>query len=109
MPPPQGSSAYDTLSFAPSLTPSIPPRSSRKRAHSSHLSTAVAHGSEQHSTVGSASGSSSSSLHMDIPIKKRRVADWYRHGPPSSDLPLLLSGCRSQEGDADGYIAEGLG
>jgi len=106
MPPPQGSSAYDALSFAPSLTPSIPPRSSRKRAHSSHLSTAVAHGSEQHSTVGSASGSSSSSLHMDIPIKKRRLADWSRTGYFSGSLN---DGAVAGRGNAEGFTTESLG
>lgn len=49
---------------------------SRKRPHSSHLSNAAARGSEQLSTAGSASGSSSSSLHLEtLRVKRRRVRD----------------------------------
>lgn len=121
MPPPQGSPAPDALSCpasaAPSQAASAPPRSSRKRAHSSHLSTAVAHGSEQHSTVGSASGSSSSSLHMDIRVKKRRVMDWNQHGRSASRCgyregspcdPHTGAGARPV-GDAESIPAEGFG
>lgn len=46
----------------------------RKRPHSSHLSTVAARGSER-PTGSSASCSSSSSLHMDISVKKRRVLE----------------------------------
>lgn len=50
----------------------------RKRAHSSHLSTAAARGGSSHRSTAeracsSASGSSSSSLHQEVRVKKRRV------------------------------------
>lgn len=65
MPPPLRSPAREGAS--------LPARSSRKRARSSHLSNHAAFGSEALSTAGSASGSSSSSLHLEIRVKKRRL------------------------------------
>lgn len=68
MPPPNGGPVTEgALSTAA--------RSSRKRPHSSHLSTGAARGSEIISTAGSASGSSSSShmCHPDMRRKQRRV------------------------------------
>lgn len=67
----------------------------RKRPRSSHLSTAGATvdplASEQLSTAGSASGSSSSCLHQDVRVtKRRRLLTWSHSGrrrgsgPPSS-------------------------
>mmetsp|Transcript_28058 Transcript_28058/g.63551 ORF Transcript_28058/g.63551 Transcript_28058/m.63551 type:complete len:250 (+) Transcript_28058:45-794(+) len=64
---------------------------SRKRAHSSHLSTAAARGGSSHistaerRTGSSASGSSSSSLHQDVRVKKRRVFE--RHFLRCDDAP----------------------
>mmetsp|Transcript_75549 Transcript_75549/g.245656 ORF Transcript_75549/g.245656 Transcript_75549/m.245656 type:complete len:273 (+) Transcript_75549:81-899(+) len=121
----EGEDDEDRLALQRMLMP--PPRStspfpgeaaglSRKRAHSSHWSTAGAtadlRGSErQLSTAGSASGSSSSSLHLEIRVKKRRRVTGRRpwsgderlrgseHGPPSSSRGRGVS---STAGDPEG-------
>jgi hypothetical protein len=82
MPPPAAGIAFDedaslggALRECFAAARSTAARSSRKRPHSSHLSTGAARGSEFVSTAGSASGSSSSSYHpdADVRVKKRRV------------------------------------
>eukprot|EP00928_Gymnodinium_smaydae_P093152 TRINITY_DN7717_c0_g3_i1.p2 TRINITY_DN7717_c0_g3~~TRINITY_DN7717_c0_g3_i1.p2 ORF type:complete len:315 (+),score=80.18 TRINITY_DN7717_c0_g3_i1:58-1002(+) len=77
-------------------------RSSRKRAHSSHLSTGAARGSELVSTAGSASGSSSSSLHQDVCVKKRRVVERLGGTPPFGPAAASLAGLAGLGGGAFG-------
>mmetsp|Transcript_52445 Transcript_52445/g.147189 ORF Transcript_52445/g.147189 Transcript_52445/m.147189 type:complete len:270 (+) Transcript_52445:145-954(+) len=102
MPPPR-SPALDAAS--------LQVRTSRKRAHSSHLSNHAAWGSEALSTVGSPSRSSSSSLHLDIRVKKRRVDGRFRsvtrdsHQSPHSIGPCSVGARRRLRSPTNSCVA----